>query len=173
HGRLKASVSSLGVIAAGLSPRGNDDSGASSNASISPVRWISALGKAYRSSGRTKPLFDEFSWHCYPNVNTDSVETGYAWPNTGCVNSARIKLALYDAFHGTAQPQLAAYSPDTTGTDLFGNTSRQFIDETGKQVDTSALAGYTGTENVPPVSEAQQAIDYEKYVHLANCESTL
>ena len=173
YDQLKSFDSSLDVIGVGLSPRGNDDSGASSNASISPVRWISALGKAYASSGRTKPLFDEFSWHCYPNVNTDSVETGYAWPNTGCVNSARIKLALYDAFHGTAQPQLVAYSPDTTGTDLFGNTSRQFIDETGWQVDTSTLAGYTGSENVPTVSEAQQAINYEKLVHLANCEPTL
>lgn len=173
YDQLKAFDSSIDVIGAGLSPRGNDDSSASSNASISPVRWIAALGKAYKSSGRTKPLFDEFSWHCYPNVNTDDVETGYAWPNTGCVNAARIKLALYDAFHGTAQPQLPAYSPDTTGTDLFGNTSRMFIDETGYQVDTSSLSGYTGNENVPTVSEAQQAINYEKYVHLANCEPTL
>jgi hypothetical protein len=173
YDQLKANDSSVDVIAAGLSPRGNDDSSASSNASISPVRWIAALGKAYKSSGRTKPIFDEFSWHCYPNVNTDEVETGYAWPNTGCVNAARIKLALYDAFHGTAQPQLNAYSPDTTGTDLFGNTSKMFIDETGYQVDTSSLAGYTGVENVPPVTEAQQAANYEKYVHLANCEPTL
>ena len=173
YDQLKAYDSSLDVLGVGLSPRGNDDSGASSNASISPVRWISALGKAYRASGRTKPLFDEFSWHCYPNVNTDSVETGYAWPNTGCVNAARVKQAIWDAFHGTAQPQFAAYAPDTTGTDLFGNVSKMFIDETGWQVDTSSLAGYTGTENVPIVSEAQQAINYEKLVHLANCEPTL
>jgi hypothetical protein len=89
------------------------------------------------------------------------------------VNAARVKLALFDAFHGTAQPQLVAYAPNTTGTDLFGNTSRMFIDETGWQVDTSSLPGYTNTENVPPVSEGQQAIDYEKLVHLANCEPTL
>ena len=173
YDKLKAFDSSLDVIGVGLSPRGNDDPTATSNASISPVRWIAALGNAYRASGRTRPLFDEFAWHCYPNVNTDSVETGYAWPNAGCVNSARIKLALYDAFHGTAQPQLAAYSPDTTGTDLFGTTSKQFIDEAGWQVDTTGLPGYTGTENVPTVTEAQQAIDYEKLVHLANCEPTL
>jgi hypothetical protein len=173
YDQLKAFDSSLDVIGVGLSPRGNDDSSASSNASVSPVRWIAALGKAYRASGRTRPLFDEFSWHCYPNVNTDSVETGYAWPNAGCVNSARIKLALYDAFHGTGQPQLAAYSPATNGTDLFGTTSKQFIDEAGWQVDTTGLPGYTGSENVPVIAEAQQAIDYEKLVHLANCEPTL
>jgi len=172
YDQLKAFDPSVDVIGVGLSPRGNDDSGATSNASISPVRWISALGKAYKSSGRSKPLFDEFSWHCYPNVNTDDVETGYAWPNTGCVNAARIKLALFDAFHGTSQPVTAGY-PAFFGVGSIFDTLKLFIDETGYQVDTSSLPGYTGTENVPPVSEAQQALNYEKYVHLANCEPTL
>jgi hypothetical protein len=137
------------------------------------VRWIKALGDAYRSSGRSKPLFDEWSWHCYPNVNTDEVETGYAWPNTGCVNAARVKLALWDAFHGTGQPTLPGYPADTTGSTLYGSTARMFIDETGWQVDTTGRPGYTNTENVPVVSEAKQAEDYEKLVHLANCEPTL
>src|SRR5260221_10519779 len=48
-----------------------------------------------------------------------------------------------------------------------------FIDETGWQVDTTGLAGYTNAENVPVISEAKQAEDYEKLVHLANCEPTL
>jgi hypothetical protein len=173
YDKLKAFDPTLDVIGVGLSPRGNDDPGASSNSSISPVRWIKALGDAYRLSGRTKPLFDEWSWHCYPNVNTDEVETGYAWPNTGCVNAARVKLALWDAFHGTGQPTLPGYPVDTTGTTLYGNTSRMFIDETGWQVDTTGLAGYANSENVPTVSEAKQAEDYEKLVHLANCEPTL
>jgi hypothetical protein len=173
YDKLKAFDPTLDVIGVGLSPRGNDDPGASSNSSISPVRWIKALGDTYRTSGRTRPLFDEWSWHCYPNVNTDEVETGYAWPNTGCVNAARVKLALWDAFHGTAQPTLPGYPADTTGTTLYGNTSRMFIDETGWQVDTTGLAGYVNAENVPTVSEAKQAEDYEKLVHLANCEPTL
>jgi len=173
YDKLKAYDASLDVIGVGLSPRGNDDPNASSNSSISPVRWIQALGAAYALSGRTKPLFDEWSWHCYPNVNTDEVETGYAWPNTGCVNAARVKLALWDAFHGTGQPTLPGYPVDTTGSTLFGNTSRMFIDETGWQVDTTGLAGYTNAENVPVISEAKQAEDYEKLVHLANCEPTL
>jgi hypothetical protein len=109
YDKLKAFDPNVDVIGVGLSPRGNDSPGASSNSSISPVRWIAALGKAYRASGRTGPLFDEWSWHCYPNVNTDAVETGYAWPNTGCVNAARVKLALWDAFHGTGQPVTAGY----------------------------------------------------------------
>jgi hypothetical protein len=173
YDKLKAFDSSLDVIGVGLSPRGNDDPTASSNSSISPVRWIKALGDAYRGSGRQKPLFDEWSWHCYPNINTDEVETGYAWPNTGCVNAARVKLALWDAFNGTAQPTLPGYPASTTGTTLYGNASRMFIDETGWQVDTTGLAGYFNAENVPVIGAAKQAEDYEKLVHLANCEPTL
>ena len=170
---LKAFDSSLDVMGPGLSPRGNDQPNASSNASISPVRFIAALGKAYRASGRTRPLFDEWVWHCYPNVNTDAVETGYAWPNTGCVNAARVKLALWDAFHGTAQPVLGGYPVATSGTTLFGPVAKMMIDETGWQVDTSNQSGYTNAENVPTISEQQQALDYEKLVRLSDCEPTL
>ena len=173
YDRLKAFDPTLQVIGVGLSPRGNDTPGASSNSSISPVRWISALGTAYRRSGRKKPLFDTWSWHCYPNVNTDAVEKGYAWPNTGCVNAARVKLALWDAFHGTGQPLPAAYPVDTTGTDYYGRVSKTFVDETGWQVGTAKRSGYANAENVPVISEAKQAANYEKLVHLANCEKTL
>jgi hypothetical protein len=173
YDKLKAFDQNVTVVGVGLSPRGNDNPGASSNSSISPVRWIAALGDAYRKSGRSKPLFDSWSWHCYPNVNTDEVEDGYAWPNTGCVNAARVKLALWDAFHGTGQPVPQSYAVDTTGTTIYGRIAKTFIDETGWQVDTTGRPGYTNAENVPPVSEAKQAEDYEKLVHLANCEPTL
>jgi hypothetical protein len=173
YDKLKAFDKSLDVIGVGLSPRGNDNPGASDNSSISPVRWIAALGAAYRMSGRTTPLFDEWSWHCYPNANTDEVETGYAWPNTGCVNAARVKLALWDAFNGTGQPTLEGYPVNTTGTTLYGRISKMFIDETGWQVDTTGRPGYVNNENVPTISETKQAQDYEKLVHLANCEPTL
>jgi hypothetical protein len=173
YDKLKAFDPTLDVIGVGLSPRGNDSPQASSNSSISPVRWIKALGDAYRASGRTAPLFDEWSWHCYPNLNTDDVETGYAWPNTGCVDAARVKLALWDAFHGTGQPTLPGYPVDTTGSTLYGASARMFIDETGWQVDTNGEAGYLNSENVPTISEAVQAEDYGKLVHLANCEPTL
>jgi hypothetical protein len=173
YDKIKAYNSNIDVIGVGLSPRGNDKAPPADNASISPMRWIKALGVAYRASGRTKPLFDEWSWHCYPNVNTDELEVGYPWPNTGCVNAARVKLALWDAFHGTAQPVLPGYPVDTTGTTLFGNTIRMFIDETGWQVDTTTRPGYVNAENVPTIDEAKQARIYEKLVHLANCEPTL
>lgn len=172
YDKLKAYDPSITDVGVGLSPRGNDHP-TGDNSSISPVRWIAALGAAYKASGRTKPLFDTWSWHCYPNVNTDEVEKGYDWPNTGCVNAARVKLALWDAFHGTGQPTLAGYSNDTTGTTIFGRNSMMLVDETGWQVDTTGRPGYTNTENVPAVTEAKQAEDYEKLVDLSYCESTL
>jgi hypothetical protein len=89
------------------------------------------------------------------------------------VNAARVKLALWDAFHGTAQPTLPGYPVDTKGATLYGSTSRMFIDETGWQADTTGLPGYLNSENVPVVSEAKQAESYAKLVHLANCEPTL
>jgi hypothetical protein len=160
YDKLKAFDPTIDVIGGGLSPRGNDDPHAPNNASISPVRFIAALGKAYRASGRTAPLFDEWSWHCYPNSNTDPVETGYPWPDTGCVNAARVKLSLWDAFHDTGQ----AVTPDAL---------KMFVDEVGWQVDTSRLPGYVNTENVATVTESQQADDYAKLVHLADCDPTL
>src|SRR5260370_7004417 len=102
YDKLKAYDGSLDVIGVGLSPRGNDDPNASSNSSISPVPWIQALGAAYALSGRTKPLFDEWSWHCYPNVNTDEVETGYTWPNTGSANPPPVQLPPCDPFTSPA-----------------------------------------------------------------------
>ncbi len=171
---LKAVNPAIDVIGAGLSPRGNDDANAPSNASISPVRFIAALGKAYRASGRTKPLFDEWAWHCYPNVNTDPVSKGYPWPQTGCVNPSRVKQAIWDAFNGTAQPVFAESGPfnDTFGARVATNLT-MVIDETGWQVDTTGLPGYTNVENVPPIDETAEASYYAQLVHLSNCEPTL
>jgi hypothetical protein len=172
YDKIKAFDSNVVVGAPGLSPRGNDHP-TGDNSSISPVRWIAALGDAYRKSGRTKPLFDSWVWHCYPNINTDEVEVGYQWPNTGCVNAARVKLALWDAFHGTGQPALAGYPTGSTSSTIYGANSKMFIDETGWQVDTTGRPGYTNNENVPPISEPKQAEDYEKLVDISYCEPTL
>jgi hypothetical protein len=171
---LKAFNPSIDVIGAGLSPRGNDNPSASSNSSLSPVRFVAALGKAYRASGRTKPLFDEWAWHCYPNVNTDPVSKGYPWPQTGCVNADRVKQAIWDAFNGTAQPVFAESGPfnDTFGARVATNLT-MVIDETGWQVDTAGKPGYTNVENVPPIDETSEASYYAQLVHLSNCEPTL
>jgi hypothetical protein len=146
------------VIGVGLSPRGNDNPLASSNVSTSPVRFIRALGAAYRASGRREPIMDAFSFHAYPNANTDPPFIGYQWPNAGIPNFDRIKQALWDAFHGTRQPHIE------TGLPLW-------LDEIGWQVPTEGNEAYTGLENVPTINEAGQAAFHGAVVRLVACDS--
>lgn len=154
---LKAVDPAITVIGIGLSPRGNDRPAARSNISTSPVRFIRALGDWYRSSGRTKPLMDAFSFHPYPNRATDPLDRGYPWPNAGFANLDRIRQALWDAFAGTSQP-----------TTLDG--LRISLNEVGWQVDTGGLAGYTGDENVPVTTEEAQSTVYADLVRRALCD---
>lgn len=154
---LKGIDPSITVIGIGLSPRGNDKPDARNNISTSPVRFLRALGAWYRASGRTRPLMDAFSFHPYPSKATDPLDRGYVWPNAGFVNLDRIKQALWDAFHGTAQR-----------TTLSG--LKLHLDEVGWQVDTSGLEGYRGPENVPVTDEATQAVIYAELVRRAACD---
>ena len=103
---------------------------------------------------------DAFSFHPYPNEDTDPLERGYAWPNAGFANLDRIKQALWDAFHGTAQP--------TTMEGL-----RLHLDEIGWQVDTSGRIGYRGLENVPVTDEVTQAAIYDQLIRQAACDPDL
>jgi hypothetical protein len=154
---LKAVDPKINVVGVGLSPRGNDNPTAKDNISTSPVRFLRALGRWYRASGRGKPLMDAFGFHPYPHKATDTLDRGYAWPNAGFVNLDRIKQALWDAFHGTAQP-----------TTLDG--LKIHLDEVGWQVDTSGLPGYMGAENVPVTTEAKQAAIYGELIRRAACD---
>ena len=92
------------MIGVGLGPRGTDNARAVGNLSISPVRCIRDIGRAYRASKRTRPIMDELSYHPHPALSTDKLETGYPWPNAGIPNLARVKQAVWDAFNGTGQP---------------------------------------------------------------------
>ena len=159
---LKAVDPSVTVVGGVLSSRGNDDPAASSNASRSPVRFIADLGAAYRASGRTKPLMDQFGYHAYPRSNLDSLARGLDWPNAGFANLARVKQALWDAFGGTAQPTIE-------------NGLRISIDEIGWQtaLPASSMSAYTGTETVPVTSDAAQATVYGQIVAHAACDSSI
>jgi hypothetical protein len=129
------------VIGMGLSPR------ASTPKSTEPLAFLRDVGKWYRGSGRTRPLMDQLALHPYPNPGspTDAPNVGYpSRQRYGISNLSRVKQAMWDAFHGTAQP-----------TTLEGLTFR--IDEVGWQVDTKGLPGYVNSENVATVDEATQA----------------
>jgi hypothetical protein len=163
---LKSENPDVNVIGVALSPRGNDNPRAPENISTSPVRFLRKLGDAYHASGRRRPLMDQLAFHPYPNVNTDPPAKGYVWPNAGLPNLNRIKQAVWDAFHGTAQPTFAE----------AGNRSKRpltlVVDELAWQVGipVGLRDQYTGRENVPVVSEAVQARYYASALAMLRCD---
>src|SRR5580765_6998726 len=164
---LKGVDPGIDVIAFGLSPRGNDDFEAPSNVSHSPIRFLKEVGDAYRQSGRTKPIADDLSVHCYPNVNTDSPSVGYLWPKVGCVNFDRFKQAWWDAFHGTGQPLFREAGDSDSDAHV-----RIFVDEVGYQAkiapDKASL--YSGSENVPLIDDTMQGQYYAQLIAMMACD---
>jgi hypothetical protein len=66
--------------------------------------WYRALGKAYRASGRTLPIFDTIGHNGYPN---DSAEAPGAMHAKGSIDEGdlgRLLAAIRTGFAGTAQP---------------------------------------------------------------------
>jgi hypothetical protein len=157
---LKAVDRRIVVLGGALSGRGNDACRGKSNIGTSPVRFLKALGDAYRASGRAAPLMDGFSFHPYPPSNVAAPAKGYAWPNVGFPDLDRIKQAIWDAFAGTRQRTVEE------GLKLH-------VDEIGWQVDTEGRKGYSGTENVATTSEAMQARWYAEVVRTARCDPSI
>jgi hypothetical protein len=163
---LKAVDPSIRVIGLGLSPRGNDQHNAGDNVSTSPIRFLTGLGKAYRASGRRRPLMDALAFHPYPDHDTDPLLKGYRWPNGGVPNLGRVKQAFWDAFHGTRQP--------TFGEGRARGPMTFTLDELGWQVDVvTALDSYHGRENVLPTTEAAQARIYGDAVRYLACDASV
>jgi hypothetical protein len=156
-----------------ISSRGNDNANASSNPSHSPLWFIKYMGDAYKASGRTKPIFDEFNMHPYPPAqDTDRFSKKFPWPQAGAANLDRIKQALWDAFNGTGQPTVTEQAGG--GSALVEAPQRLPInlDEAGEQtVLTGHEAAYDGTsENVAPISEAQQASSHVELAEIGACD---
>jgi hypothetical protein len=165
---LKAVDPGITVIGLALGARGNDNPGARSNASISPVRCIRDIGRAYRASRRTKPLMDEISLHPYPNHMADALETGYRWPNAGVANLARVKQAVWDAFNGTRQPTFAE-----PGAPL--RTLKFRLNEVGWQttIPPSSAPAYHGRENIPVTDDGHQAAVYGNLIPYLACDASV
>jgi hypothetical protein len=157
-----------------IAPRGNDQGLGAGAESVSPVRFIAALGDAYRKSARTKPLMDAVDVHSYAAVNTFPLTQPRKWPQAGPADLDRIKQSWWDAFHDTAQPLFQ----ETGDSGTPGTTYVRFrIDESGTQVkiDPSQVDPrlYTGRENVPLVDEATQARYYANVIKLVKCDPTV
>ena len=164
---LKAVDPSITVIGVGLSPRGNDSPTARDNRSVSPVRFIAGLGKAYRQARRQRPIMDELAYHPYPDRDTDSLMKGYRWPNAGVPNLGRIKQAFWDAFRGTRQP---------TFREGTGRGRMAFrLDELGWQVGIvpAARAAYHGRESVRTTNESTQSGIYNAAIRYLACDASV
>jgi hypothetical protein len=158
---LKGVDPDIEVIGLALSPEANDVT------STSPVRFLAALGRAYRQSGRTKPLMDDLALHLYPkNAATQGAATRYQWPQTGPNDLGRIKQAFFDAFAGTGQPVFQETAQPV------GPVVRLVLDEIGWQVapKPSLRHLYTAQENTPVTTEPRQAQIYASLVQSLRCD---
>jgi hypothetical protein len=160
---LKSVDQGITVAGLGVSPAANDQT------STSPVRFIDALGRIYKASGRKTPLMDVLDLHIYPDdaAHQDD-QTHYAWPQIGPGDVSRIKQAIWDAFNGTGQPVFQ--EPGATGPFL-----RMRIGEIGWQVaiQPSLRGQYTSAENVKVTDEARQARIYANVAHTLGCDPTI
>jgi hypothetical protein len=156
-----------------ISSRGNDNANAESNPSHSPVWFIKDLGDAYRKSGRSAPIFDEFNLHPYPPTqDTDPFSKRFQWPQAGAANLDRIKQALWDAFNRTGQPTVTEQIGG--GVAAFAAPQRLPInlDEAAEQTAVTGHEGeYDGTpENVTPISGPEQAAHQVELAEIAACD---
>ena len=168
---LKSVDKSITVVGVGLGPRGTDNPLAPGNLSISPVRCIHDIGLTYRRSKRTKPIMDALSYHPYPNASTDKLDAGYAWPNAGIPDLARIKQAVWDAFHGTRQPTFEeAGMPNGPA-----RTLKLRLNEVGWQVSIPPAnrSAYFGKESVVTTDEGTQAAVYGNLIPILACDPSV
>jgi hypothetical protein len=142
---------------------------------VSPVRFIAAVGQAYRASGRAAPLMDAVDIHAYAGKNSWSLVRPRRWPNAGAADLDRLKQAFRDAFRGTSQPLFA--EAEEPGIMRTVRTLRFRLDETATQVKIDPARVdpglYTGKENIPTVDEATQARYYKLLIRRVRCDEAI
>jgi hypothetical protein len=154
---IKAARPTATVIGGALAPKGGDVA-TSTKPTHSPTSFIRDLGTAYRASGRTAPVMDQFALHPYGDSN--ATPPSFDHPNAtslGIADYPKLVSLLGEAFDGTAQA---------------GSTLPILYAEFGVQttIPAAKAAAYTGTENVATVDEQQQAALYREAFKLAYCQ---
>lgn len=157
---LKAVSPGVTVIGGALSPRGNDSVMSRKH---SPTTFLTDLGRAYRQSGRTRPIMDAFALH--PYEDNSSIPPSFAHPRTTTISLAdypKLVALLGKAFDGTAQA---------------GSALPVYYDEFGVQSEIPAGKArvYQGSEpvSVHSVPEATQGEYYAEALALAACQPTV
>jgi chitodextrinase len=161
--------SRVNVIGLALSSTGNDDAG-----STSPGAFIRGVGAAYRTSGRSKRLFDTVGFHPYAASASERPWRKHIQSKTiGEGDWNKLAYNLWLAFNGTEQP--------APGTIWYLEAGFQTPLDLGKE------SLYTGTENVavlpdyaggepeaPPPADTSaapdQATEVLDAIRLASCQ---
>jgi hypothetical protein len=157
---IKAVAPGTIVIGGSLAPRGSDNPH-SSRPTHSPTRFILDLGKAYRLSGRRRPVMDWFAIHPYPEHAR--IPPTFAHPRSSAISLAdygKLVRLLGRAFDGTRQR---------------GSTLPIIYDEFGvqtKQPDDKRLmyANQNLPSAVDAVDETTQGRYYREALQLAACQ---
>src|SRR5918911_971370 len=100
---LKDVSPQITVLGGAVSPRGIDRPNTGRD-THSPTAFITDMGTAYRASGRTKPIMDEFAFH--PYGDNSSQPPSFQHPSStsiGIGDYAKLVALLGQAFDGTAQ----------------------------------------------------------------------
>jgi hypothetical protein len=158
---LKAVSAQITVIGGAVSPRGVDKPNTGRD-THSPITFIPDMGAAFRASGRTKPIMDEFAFHAYQDNSSTPPATPHPNPaskNVTIADYQRLVGLLGQAFDGTAQP--GSTLPIDYGE--FGVES---------QIPAQKVRLYTGKEiaATKPVDEATQGLYYRQALALAFCQ---
>jgi hypothetical protein len=150
---IKAVDSKIDVIGGALAARGSDNP-QGSRPTHSPTQFIKDLGAAYRASGRTKPIFDAFALHPYPEDS--SIPPTFAHPRTtsiGLADYGKLTAVLKEAFGSVPPIVYGEYGIETT-------------------IPSDEQQAYTGTEppTTKPVDPATQERYYVQAIDMAVCQ---
>src|SRR5919197_3820493 len=156
---LKAVSPKITVLGGAVSPRGIDRPNTGRD-THSPTAFITDMGAAYRASGRTKPIMDEFAFHPYgDNSSQPPTATHPNSTSIGVADYPKLVALLGQAFDGTAQQ---------------GSTLPIVYDkyEVETQVPSTQRSFYSGREptTTKPVDPATQGAYYPPAIPLAFCQ---
>ncbi|MBA3757912.1 hypothetical protein H0X09_03585 [Candidatus Saccharibacteria bacterium] len=149
YDELKAISADIRVYGGGLASRGS-------------VEYIKEMGKAFRESGRTKPLMDVLSYHPYGVNSSESPEALHEGAYVGFADYKKLVAALEEAFNRTAQAGSRlpiAYME--YGVDSIIPPHKRSLYHSAEPPSTKA------------VSEATQALFYRQALELAACQPTV
>jgi len=159
---IKAVAPSVEVVGGALSHAGINRPG-SGRDTQAPSRFLLDMGKAYRTSKRTRPIMDAFAFHPYlEHADLPPTYKHYSPRIMTIADYGRLVSILGRAFDGTGQA--GAQIPIVYAE--FGVES---------QIPASLLPAYTGAEpaTTRPVTDSVQVKYYAKAMQMAACQPTV